>query len=175
MEIVEDEEAWVASVPDLPGCNSFGTNIDEAISGVQEAKDLWIRSQFESGGQIPEPTDEEDFSGKFVLRIPKGLHRSLYYQARKQGVSLNHYASHLLSTRHQFEALENMTHSLAYACQNANLDRWEIYGRHEHGRTMMVGKISGDLGFVLRVQKPPAQNHFKTSMTAAMRKLYQGR
>src|SRR5260370_40936009 len=77
MEIVEDEGSWVASVPDLPGCNSFGTTVAEAVSNVQQAKELWLKSQFESGGEIPEPTNEEDFSGKFILRIPKLLHRSL--------------------------------------------------------------------------------------------------
>src|SRR5258708_8433361 len=97
MEVVEDEGAWVASVPDLPGCNSFGTTVADAVSNVQQAKELWMQSQFQNGGEIPEPTDDDGFSGRFVLRIPRILHRSLAYEASRQGVSLNHYASHLLS------------------------------------------------------------------------------
>src|SRR5260370_38759876 len=76
IEVVEDEGAWVASVPDLPGCNSVGTTVTDAVNNVQEAKELWMKSQFESSGEIPEPTDEGGYSGKFVLRIPRVLHRS---------------------------------------------------------------------------------------------------
>src|SRR5579885_1735957 len=89
MEMVEENEGgWFVSLPDLPGCNSVGATVPEAVDNLQQAKELWLKSQFAAGGEIPEPTDEDDFSGKFVLRIPRVLHRSLAYEARKQGVSL---------------------------------------------------------------------------------------
>lgn len=151
MEIVEDEGNWVASVPDLPGCNSFGSTVTEAIGNVQEAKELWIKSQLESGGQIPEPTDEEDFSGKFVLRIPKLLHRALAYQAQKQGVSLNHYVSHLLSERHSLNMVQSLLQTRGDFWQNA----W--VRRHQTPRYKFVsmgGTLPGDVTFVMHLRKP---------------------
>jgi antitoxin HicB len=174
MEIVEDEGGWLASVPDLPGCNSFGTTVNDAVNNVQEAKDLWIKSQLEQGHTVPLPTDEDSFSGKFILRIPRTLHRSLHYQAQKQGVSLNHYASYLLSSRHCVDALDEVTRTIINACQNQKHDKWEIYGRHEHGNTVMVGNLSGNIHFALAVRKPPAQHDYKMPPTpASLRRLYQ--
>jgi antitoxin HicB len=42
---------------------------------------------------------DEKFSGKFVLRLPKSLHRKLARNAKKENVSLNQYAVLLLSER----------------------------------------------------------------------------
>ena len=101
IEVVKDEDAYVASVPDLPGCVSYGDTLQEAADGVNEVKELWIKGRLEGGLPVPEPTDIEDFSGKFVLRIPKGLHKSLDREAKQQGVSLNQYVAHVLSERHK--------------------------------------------------------------------------
>jgi antitoxin HicB len=53
----------------------------------------------EDGDKITEPVSDEKFSGKFVLRLPKSLHRKLARNARKENVSLNQYAVSLLSER----------------------------------------------------------------------------
>lgn len=41
----------------------------------------------------------KEFSGKLNIRIPKMLHQDLSDEAKMQGVSLNHYISHVLSSR----------------------------------------------------------------------------
>jgi predicted HicB family RNase H-like nuclease len=47
---------------------------------------------------IPVPlNDDEKYSGKFVLRVPKTLHKILVENARKEGISLNQYALFKLS------------------------------------------------------------------------------
>lgn len=169
IEIVEDDGAWVASVPDLPGCNSFGNTITEAVENVQKAKALWIQSQYQLEANIPEPTDEEDFSGRFVLRIPKLLHRSLAYEARKQGVSLNHYASHLLSQRQPLEALERLSQSLFDICS-----AWKtpgFYGRHWQDKTLMIGK-STNAELLILLRRPPAHGAFKFPVPGDVRKQY---
>ena len=43
-------------------------------------------------GYIPEPQDENEYSGRFNLRIPKSLHRMLALTAKREGVSLNQMA-----------------------------------------------------------------------------------
>jgi antitoxin HicB len=112
MEILEDEGSFVASIPDLPGCFTYGETIEEAIANLQATKRLWLKGAIESGQTVPEPTGIEDFSGKFVLRIPRALHRSLDREAKKQGVSLNHYLVHLLSERHSILALDQRLETL---------------------------------------------------------------
>jgi len=40
----------------------------------------------------------EEYSGRILLRIPKSLHGTLIYAAKRDGVSLNQYISSLLSS-----------------------------------------------------------------------------
>jgi predicted RNase H-like HicB family nuclease len=107
IEIIPDEEGYIAAIPDLPGCMSSGNTVDAALRGLEEVKELWLEGRIEAGEEIPEPTKIEDFSGKFVLRIPRSLHRTLDHEARKQGVSLNQYVLHMLSERHHFAVLQD--------------------------------------------------------------------
>jgi antitoxin HicB len=119
MEIVEDDGRFVVSIPDLPGCVSFGDTPAEALANIKATKSLWLKGAVESGETIVEPTTVEDFSGKFVLRIPRSLHQALDREARKQGVSLNMYIAHLLSERHKLATLETLAEQLAAACAAA--------------------------------------------------------
>lgn len=116
MEIVEDDGRFVVSIPDLPGCVSYGDTPEEAIANIKATKRLWLKGAFESGETIVEPTAVEDFSGKFVLRIPRSLHQSLDREARQQGVSLNMYTAHVLSERHKLTALEAVADQWAGMC-----------------------------------------------------------
>lgn len=84
-------------IPDLPGCITQGENLEDAYSMIEDAKKAWIITALEDGVEIPEPVNEEDFSGKFVIRVPKSLHKSLSEQAKREGVSLNQYVNYKLS------------------------------------------------------------------------------
>lgn len=50
-----------------------------------------------SGRNIPEPKSEDGYSGKFVVRIPKTLHRLLSEQSKREGLSLNQYVASALA------------------------------------------------------------------------------
>jgi predicted HicB family RNase H-like nuclease len=52
-----------------------------------------------AGRPVPPPTVDaaEAYSGKWVLRTPKSLHRGLAEQARQEGVSLNALAVAMLA------------------------------------------------------------------------------
>ncbi|MGB7589795.1 MAG: type II toxin-antitoxin system HicB family antitoxin [Terriglobia bacterium] len=107
IEITPDEGGYTAEIPDLPGCMSFGDTINAALRGLEEVKELWFEGRIEAGEEVPEPSKVEDFSGKFVLRIPRSLHRTLDHEARKQRVSLNQYVLHILSERHHLGTLQS--------------------------------------------------------------------
>ena len=57
----------------------------------------WIETKLENGFLIPSPIDDKQYSGKFVLRLPKSLHARLALEAENEGVSLNQYALYKLS------------------------------------------------------------------------------
>jgi predicted HicB family RNase H-like nuclease len=100
IEIVEEKGAVTASIPDLPGCNSFGENVSDALRSLRQTKELWLKGRLDAGQPIPKPSVAEEYSGKFVLRIPKVLHHTLDREAKQQGISLNQYILYLLSERH---------------------------------------------------------------------------
>lgn len=50
----EDEGGFTVSVPVLPGCITYGEDIDEAISMAKEAIELYIEELQERGEAIPE-------------------------------------------------------------------------------------------------------------------------
>ncbi len=76
-----------------------GETVDEALGNLEESKRELFETYISDGIEIPDPdTFEEDFSGRFVLRIPKYLHKDLAQRAKENNVSLNSFASALLSS-----------------------------------------------------------------------------
>jgi len=93
-----EEGGYVAEIEELPGCITEGDTLEEVFQRIEEAKRLWIQTTFEDGAEIPVPRSDEDFSGRFLTRIPKYLHRRLVEQSRREGVSLNQYVETILSS-----------------------------------------------------------------------------
>ena len=87
----EEGGGYLIEFPDRPGCMSDGETIEQAIANGVEAKRDWIAAMRQAGRPVPPPTAEsaEAYSGKWVLRTPKSLHRSLAERARREGGSLN--------------------------------------------------------------------------------------
>lgn len=90
---------WVAENPELRGCIADGETPQEALSSLNEARKLWIESRASQGLDVPVPQDEPEFSGRFVLRLAKSMHRDLAYEAEREGVSLNTHISNILAGR----------------------------------------------------------------------------
>ena len=93
----EGNEGWVAEVDELPGCLSQGTTPEEAFSRVQSAMLDWITVALDEGTEIPEPRQAAPYSGRFLLRIPRGLHAELVREAEQEGVSLNAFVASALA------------------------------------------------------------------------------
>ena len=96
---ISDESGtyYYARVLELDGCQSTGETFEEAYNNLREAMAGWIEVKLEAGYDIPLPKEASDFSGKFVVRIPKTLHYRLSIEAEKEGVSLNQYALYKLA------------------------------------------------------------------------------
>jgi len=93
-----EDGSWFVRVAELPGCMSHGETAQEAVTNIQEVLPFWLEGALETGFEIPEPRAEADYSGKFVVRIPRSLHRALVENAERDGVSLNQYTNVALAT-----------------------------------------------------------------------------
>ena len=51
----DDDQAFVAEVPELPGCSAHGDTPDAALSNCGEAIALWIDTAEETGRSVPVP------------------------------------------------------------------------------------------------------------------------
>jgi len=51
----DEDDAFVADVPELPGCMAHGSTHEEALRNAQEAMALWLESAIELGRSIPHP------------------------------------------------------------------------------------------------------------------------
>lgn len=82
----EDGGGWVATVPDLPGCMSDGSTMQEAIENVGGAIESWKEACAENGRSVPAPGAAR---GEWRQRVPRTVHALLTEMARCEGVSLN--------------------------------------------------------------------------------------
>lgn len=51
----EEDQAFVAEVPELPGCAAHGATLEAALASAQEAIRLWLDTAKEFGDPIPVP------------------------------------------------------------------------------------------------------------------------
>jgi len=50
-----EDQVFVAEVPELPGCMAHGDTPEKALANAQEAIQLWIDTAREFGDPIPSP------------------------------------------------------------------------------------------------------------------------
>ena len=50
-----EDDAFIAEVPELPGCVADGPTYEEALNEVQVVMDIWVETAKELGRPIPEP------------------------------------------------------------------------------------------------------------------------
>ena len=53
-----EDAAFIADVPELPGCMAHGDTQAEALKNINEAMQLWIDTARELGDAIPQPKGE---------------------------------------------------------------------------------------------------------------------
>ena len=108
----DPDGGYVAEIEELPGCMTQAETLDEAFKAIEDARQVWIQGTYEMGQDIPLPRDMEEYSGKFVVRIPRSLHRNLVRVAKQEGVSLNQYIASLLAARVQWDITLSQVQSI---------------------------------------------------------------
>ena len=94
---VEDGGGYLAEAFDLNGCIADGDTVEEAIYNLEDAITSWLKTAEELGTPIPIPSDDSKFSGKWVVRTPRSLHRKLVECSKSENVSLNTLVVSLLA------------------------------------------------------------------------------
>lgn len=93
----EEGGGYLVEAYDLNGCIADGETIEEAIHNLEDAITSWMETAKELGNIIPKPSDDDSFSGKWVVRTPKSIHHRLVDLAKREGVSLNTLTVSLLA------------------------------------------------------------------------------
>ena len=51
----EEDEGYIADIPDLEACSAFGETAEEALREVEIAKAAWLATAKSEGKPIPDP------------------------------------------------------------------------------------------------------------------------
>ena len=93
----EDGELYLGSYLEIPEAETYARNMESLQKRLDEVLELSLKIREEKGEEIPEPLSDNNYSGKFTLRLPKSLHKNLSIEAEKEGISLNQLALYKLS------------------------------------------------------------------------------
>lgn len=52
----EEDNGWIAEIPDLPGCSAYGDTPEQAVAEVGIAKLAWLETAVATGLPVPGPT-----------------------------------------------------------------------------------------------------------------------
>lgn len=101
VEVIRDESdglpGYVARVAELPGCLTQADDFQQLSEMIEDAMRVWIETALEDGRAIPQPRLMANHSGKFLVRVPRSLHRQLVEAAERDGVSLNNLVNVILA------------------------------------------------------------------------------
>lgn len=95
-----ERSVFEARAPELEHCTSEGATRAEALTKLEEEIDAQVRNAREQGGALPPALDESEggaATGELSVKVSKGLHRDLLFQARADGVELSQLVGELLS------------------------------------------------------------------------------
>jgi len=51
----DEDQAFIAEVPELPGCMAHGATHEEVLTNIKSAMELWIKTAKEFNDPIPAP------------------------------------------------------------------------------------------------------------------------
>jgi predicted RNase H-like HicB family nuclease len=94
-----ERSVFVARAPELEHCSAEGATRAEAIAKVEEEIDAQVRNAREQGGAPPPAIDDAESAatGEIALKVSRGLHRELLFQARAEGVEVSQLAGELIA------------------------------------------------------------------------------
>ncbi len=91
-EWIAEDHAFVGTCVEFPSLSWVADSDTEAYAGIRDLVAEVVADLVAAGEVVPAPLSVRDYSGRFVVRVSKSLHRSLTIAAAEEGVSLNQLA-----------------------------------------------------------------------------------
>ena len=88
----EDQE-HVGLCAEFPSLSWLAPSPEEALAGIRDLVRDVLEDLAASDEAAPGPFADRKYSGRFVVRVPPEVHRSLVVTAAEEGVSLNRLIS----------------------------------------------------------------------------------
>jgi len=96
VEWSDEDNCYIGSVPGFLGPCCHGDNELDVYKQLCQILDEWLEIHDKEQIPLPEATLNKIFSGKFVLRIDKDLHKLLAIRALQSNLSLNQLCENIL-------------------------------------------------------------------------------
>ena len=96
VEWSEEDQCYIGSCPGLMLGGVHGNDEAEVYKDICQAVEEWIAVYREDGDPLPAATAGREYSGKFVVRVGKDLHKTLAIDALLHGESLNAFCVNVL-------------------------------------------------------------------------------
>ncbi|VAX35045.1 hypothetical protein MNBD_UNCLBAC01-186 [hydrothermal vent metagenome] len=96
VEWSQEDQCYVGTCPGLMLGGVHGDNETKVYKDLCQAVEEWIEIYKKDGEPLPAATAGKEYSGKFVVRVGKDLHKTLAVNALRYGESLNSYCTLVL-------------------------------------------------------------------------------
>ncbi len=112
VEWSEEDQCYVGTCPGLMRGGIHGDDEAKVYKELCQAVEEWIEIYQEDREPLPESTAGKEYSGKFLVRVGRDLHKALAIDALRHGESLNSYCvNKLQEARLPYEQNKRMQRS----------------------------------------------------------------
>ncbi|CCK80181.1 type II toxin-antitoxin system HicB family antitoxin [Desulfobacula toluolica] len=92
-----DDDEYIGLCAEFPSLSWLTETPEAALKGIRNLVADVVTDMKRNKEKIPKPIAIKNYSGKFMVRVPPDVHRTLAIKAAEAGVSLNRLASSKLS------------------------------------------------------------------------------
>ena len=85
----EEDGEYVGLCAEFPSLSWLAGGPEAALRGIRRVVADVVADMQANGEQVPEAIASRQYRGKFMVRVPPDVHRSLVLEAAEAGVSLN--------------------------------------------------------------------------------------
>jgi predicted RNase H-like HicB family nuclease len=86
-----EDQAYLANVPELPGCKTHGNTQIEVLKMAHEAIEAYLESLVREDKPIPSPMIDRPFKGEILFRTTPNFHRDLVMRAELEDKSISEF------------------------------------------------------------------------------------
>ena len=96
VEWSDEDDCYIGSIPGFIGPCCHGNDEGEVYLQLCSILDEWIKIHEEDQIPLPKATANKEFSGKFILRLGKDLHKLLAIKAMQANESITQLCQKIL-------------------------------------------------------------------------------